>query len=107
MARKDPRQLRLFPDPRVERARALEAALLTHGNKIQRLYALTRKVRAGVPGYARPEHVRRVRLRNRKLGLLAVRYTRKRGPVKRRLTARAGSARTGSARRAVSAPSSE
>jgi hypothetical protein len=68
-APKDQRQLELFRDPKREWAQKVVEALIEHGDKINYLHDLAKKVLAGEPGYARPEHVRRMRQRRRVLSL--------------------------------------
>ena len=63
---RDGHQLSLFSDPRREWALALMEALEQNADEITKLHDVMQKVLAGVPGYARPEHVRRMRLFRRR-----------------------------------------
>ena len=65
-APKDERQLDLFSDPRREWALAVIEALEQNADKINYLHDLMQKVLDGVPGYASPEHVKRMRAFRRK-----------------------------------------
>ena len=61
-APRDERQLSLFSDPRREWALAVMEALEQNADMINKLHDLMLKVLAGVPGYATPEHVKRMRI---------------------------------------------
>lgn len=101
-APRDERQLDFFSDPRREWALAVIEALEQNADKINDLHDLMQKVLKGVPGYAKPGHVKHMRAARRKhrraIGSTALRAT-VRGRPKRRGRSKDRSDRTSPNRR--------
>lgn len=69
-APRDERQLELFSDDRREWTLKVIEALEEHSEVINRMYDLSQKVLLGVPGYARPEYIKRLRAHRNSLSVL-------------------------------------